>query len=60
MRKKFLQVMMAAALLTSAGCSSSQFNMERAMGGAAKAVQALTITDAQMAEYVRQSVEQMD
>lgn len=51
---------MATALLIATGCTSSQFNMERAMGGAVKAVQAFTITDAQMAEYVRQSVEQMD
>lgn len=37
-----------------------QFNLKRAVGSAAKTVQALTLTDDQMAEYVRESVKWMD
>ncbi len=37
-----------------------QFNLKRAVGSAAKAVQAMTLTDEQMAEYVKESVKWMD
>ena len=60
MSKNLLKIMMAGILIMSADCAFAQFNLKKAVGGAAKAVQAFTITDAQMAEYVRQSVEQMD
>lgn len=39
---------------------SAQFNLKKAVSGAAKAVQALTLTDEQMAAYVKESVEWMD
>lgn len=37
-----------------------QFNIQKAIGGAAKAVKAFTLTDAQMADYVKESVTWMD
>ena len=40
--------------------ASAQFNLKKAIGGATKAVQASTLTDAQMAEYVKESVDWMD
>lgn len=40
--------------------ASAQFNLGRAISGAVKAVQAVTVSDAQMAEYVQASVQQMD
>jgi len=40
--------------------AQAQFNLKKAIGGAAKAVQAFTLTDAQMADYVRESVDWMD
>lgn len=40
--------------------ASAQFNLKKAIGGATKAVQAATLTDAQMAEYVKESVDWMD
>lgn len=38
----------------------AQFNLKKAVGGAAKAAQAFTLTDAQMAAYVKESVDWMD
>ena len=40
--------------------ASAQFNLKKAIDGGAKAVKALTLTDEQMAEYCRQSVDWMD
>ncbi len=51
---------MAALALTCAAPASAQFNLKKAIGGAAKAVQAFTLTDAQMAAYVKESVDWMD
>lgn len=39
---------------------SAQFNLKKAVSGAAKAAKALTLTDAQMAAYVKESVDWMD
>mgnify|MGYP003168771843 CR=1 FL=1 len=38
----------------------AQFNIKKAIGGAAKAVKAFTLTDEQMAEYVKESVDWMN
>lgn len=38
----------------------AQFNLKKAVGSAAKAAQAVTLTDAQMAAYVKESVDWMD
>lgn len=38
----------------------AQFNLRKAMGGAVKAVKAFTLTDEQMAAYVKESVDWMD
>lgn len=48
------------ALLTMAMPVSAQFNLKKAIGGAAKAAQAVTLTDEQMAAYVKESVDWMD
>lgn len=50
-----LLVTMAVAIPVSA-----QFNIKKAVSGAAKAAKALTLTDAQMASYVKESVDWMD
>ncbi len=62
MKKTLLAPLAALSLMAfmPSATASAQFNIGRALSGAAKAVQAMTITDAQMAEYVRASVEQMD
>ncbi len=60
MRKTFAMLMVAAAALLSPTIASAQFNLGKAVNGASKAVQALTLTDAQMAAYVKESVDWMD
>lgn len=40
--------------------ASAQFNLKKAISGEAKAVKALILTDAQMAAYVKESVDWMD
>ena len=54
-RSIILTLALAAAVPVSA-----QFNLGRAISAGSKAVQALTITDEQMAQYVRESVDWMD
>lgn len=38
----------------------AQFNLKKAIGGAAKVTQAVTLTDAQMAQYVKEYIDWMD
>lgn len=40
--------------------ASAQFNLKKAISGGAKAVKAMTLTDEQMAAYVKESVDWMD
>lgn len=40
--------------------AAAQFNLKKALGGAAKAAQAATLTDAQMAAYVKEYIDWMD
>jgi putative metalloprotease len=54
--KLFLLLM----VLVGAAPVSAQFNLKKAISGGAKAVKALTLTDAQMAAYVKESVDWMD
>lgn len=44
----------------SAQSAAAQFNINKAISGASKAVEALTLTDRQMADYVKESVDYMD
>lgn len=47
-------------LIACAMGASAQFNLKKAVSGAAKAAQAVTLTDEQMAAYVKESVDWMD
>lgn len=59
--KTFLRCATVATMLAMAGVqASAQFSLGRALQGAAKAAKAFTLTDAQMTEYVKESVAQMD
>ena len=60
MRKNLLKALMAVALLACANPVNAQFNLKKAVGSATKAVQAFTLTDQQMAAYVKESVDWMD
>lgn len=56
--KKFF--IACALLIAPTMVANAQFNLKKAIGGAAKAAQALTLTDEQMAAYVKESVDWMD
>lgn len=58
--KALAACIMAVGAFAFAPQAHAQFDLSRAIQGVKKAVQAHQITDEQMAEYVHQSVEQMD
>lgn len=60
MKKVILRIFTVTAFLATTSPAYSQFNIAKAIGGTAKAVKAFTITDAQMADYVKESVDWMD
>lgn len=60
MKRTILKIFMAVALVGVVSPVYAQFNLKKAIGGATKAVKAFTLTDAQMAEYVKESVDWMD
>ncbi len=60
MKFSWLKIVLAVFLLGLSCESQAQFNLKKAIGGAAKAVQAATLTDEQMAAYVKESVDWMD
>ncbi len=60
MKHRFIQLFTLLAMLSCPHVGHAQFNLGKAIGGASKAVQAFTLTDEQMAAYVKESVEWMD
>lgn len=60
MKNPFIKLIVAAVCVAGASDATAQFNWGKALQGAVKAGQALTITDAQMAKYVKESVDYMD
>lgn len=59
MKNVFKYLILGVALCT-ASTASAQFNLGKAISGAAKAVQAVTLTDAQMASYVKEYIDGTD
>jgi putative metalloprotease len=60
MKKTAIMLLMGLAALCAPATASAQFNLKKAVNSATKAVQAITLTDAQMAAYVKESVDWMD
>ena len=60
MNKNFLKVLAVALGLAVTAPASAQFNLGKAISAGAKAAKAATLTDAQMAAYVKESVAWMD
>lgn len=60
MKKNFIVFLFLSLILAAPATASAQFNLKKAANAGLKAVQALTLTDAQMADYVRESVNWMD
>lgn len=60
MKKIFFHCAVALCCATFSVPAQAQFNLKKAVGGAAKAVQAATLTDAQMAAYVKEYIDWTD
>lgn len=60
MKKSIVKIFFLTLCLAVAASASAQFNMKKAIGGGMKALKAVTLTDADMAAYVKESVEWMD
>lgn len=60
MKKTFVKYFIAACCLLFVMPSKAQFNLKKAIGGASKVAQAVTLTDEQMAEYVKEYIDWMD
>lgn len=60
MRTGIFKLFIVIALMATVQNGYAQFNLKKAIGGAAKAAQAFTLTDQQMAAYVKESVDWMD
>lgn len=60
MKFKSLKIAAVLAFMLCAVSASAQFNIKKGINSVAKAAQAFTLTDAQMADYVKESVDWMD
>lgn len=60
MKNQILKIFTLIALIACADCCYAQFDVKRAIKGVAKTAQAFTLTDDQMAAYVKESVDWMD
>lgn len=60
MKNLFLRIAVVFVCLTASVPATAQFNLKKAVGGAAKVAQAATLTDAQMAAYVKEYIDWMD
>jgi len=60
MKFKSLKLMAVALMVAVAAPAYAQFNLKKAINAGKQAAQAFTLTDEQMASYVRESVEWMD
>ncbi|MDE6710844.1 MAG: M48 family metalloprotease [Alistipes sp.] len=60
MKNRFICLAVMVCCLTVSLPAMAQFNLKKAVSGAAKATQAATLTDAQMAAYVKEYIDWMD
>lgn len=60
MNARALKVFLLALCVAGAFPAMAQFNLKKAISGVAKTAQAVTLTDEQMAEYVKEYIDWMD
>lgn len=60
MKRTFTKTIVIMLCLLAATPAAAQFNLKKALSGAAKAAQAVTLTDEQMASYVKEYIDWMD
>ena len=58
--RKFLKVIVLLACVVLTSTAMAQFNLKKAISGATKVAQAVTLTDDQMSEYVKEYIDWMD
>lgn len=58
--KRTIKTLMLLVMLAAATPAFAQFNLKKAVSAGSKAIQAATLTDEQMAAYVKESVDWMD
>ena len=58
--RKFLKVIVLLACVVLTAPAMAQFNLKKAISGATKVAQAVTLTDDQMSEYVKEYIDWMD
>lgn len=59
-KKTFASLAIALSFMAATPVATAQLNLKKALNAGVKAVQAFTLTDAQMADYVKESVNWMD
>lgn len=60
MKKALLKVAVMLLCLAGVTPAMAQFNLKKAVGGAVKAAKAVTLTDEQMTEYVKEYIDWMN
>lgn len=60
MKKRFILLAISTILAAGANSAYAQFDFKKAIGGVQKAFQAFTLSDKQMAQYVKETIRQMD
>ena len=58
--KKITAIAIAALALMMPATANAQFNLSKAINAGAKAAKAITLTDKQMADYVKEYIDWMD
>ena len=60
MKKNLLRAVLLSTCVAMTMPATAQFNLKKALSGAAKTAQAITLSDEQMAEYVKEYIDWMD
>ena len=60
MNRTIIKCALAACCMEFVVPATAQFNLKKALGGAAKVTQAISLTDEQMAGYVKEYIDWMD
>lgn len=60
MKKTLMKLAVVLLCMTCSVPAMAQFNLKKAVGGAVKAAKAVTLTDEQMREYVKEYIDWMD
>ncbi|MDE7394464.1 MAG: peptidase, partial [Muribaculaceae bacterium] len=60
MKKRIIKLLLAAVVVSCGFQANAQLRLGKALDGAKKAADAITLSDEKMAEYVKESIDWMD